>query len=161
MSRFPRILALVCAFALAGANVCSAQDSQNELRVGRFTLILSPGCKVRWHDVRTGAKGELDAALPYPETCAFIKAPDSKFVRVERYFDASVMLIESHKKVDAKEADPRFGCDTRFKGLIARDDGKLFLNPEKNGGSGCPPIDRGRLAYTVVADPFVNKRKSN
>ncbi|OAD22071.1 hypothetical protein THIOM_002144 [Candidatus Thiomargarita nelsonii] len=72
---------------------------------------------------------------------------------------AWVVLIESHKKINSDEKDARYGCDTKFKGLIVRDDGKVFLNPEVNGGSGCPPIDRGRLAYISLAHDYVHIRE--
>jgi hypothetical protein len=98
----------------------------------------------------------LDLGLPYPETNDFVRWVGTNVVHLERYYDAWIVLVQCHRKVDTSEADPRFGCDTQYKALIVRDDGKVFLNPESNGGTGCPPIDRDRHEFTYLADKFVH-----
>jgi len=69
---------------------------------------------------------------------------------------AIYLTRQSHRKVDMTEPDPRFGCTTRYKALIIRDNGKMSFNPESNGGTGCPPIDRDRHAFTYLADKYVH-----
>jgi hypothetical protein len=99
----------------------------------------------------------IEIGLPFPETCDFVRWPYTNVIHIERYWDAWVALIQCHRKVDTKEPDPRFGCDTKYKALVVRDDGEVFLNPNPKGGSGCPPILRDRLAFTYLADPYVHK----
>jgi len=142
---------LLCSF------VASAQC--NELRLGKIGIHLTEQCKVAWRIIGNNVISTIDVSLPYPETCDFIRISGTNVIRVERYYDAWVVLIESHKKINFDEKEPRYDCDTKFKGLIVRDDGKVFLNPEVNGGSGCPPIDRGRLAYISLAHDYVHIRE--
>ena len=96
----------------------------------------------------------IDVDLPHPESCDFVRWAGTNVIHLERYYDAWIALIQCHSKVDENETDPRFGCDTRYKALVVRDDGKVFLNPESNGGTGCPPIDRDRLQFTSLAEDY-------
>lgn len=151
------VLSIITATLLLCSSVSSAQC--NELRLGKIGIHLTDQCKVAWRIIGKNAISTIEVSLPYPETCDFVRISGTNVIRVERYYDAWVVLIESHKKINSDEKDARYGCDTKFKGLIVRDDGKVFLNPEVNGGSGCPPIDRGRLAYISLAHDYVHIRE--
>lgn len=111
--------------------------------------------------VAGGAEGEnvIQVDLPYLEKCDFVRWVGANVIHIEKYYDAWIALIQCHRKLEGKEANPRFGCDTRYKAVIVRDDGRVFLSQESNGGSGCPPIVRERHEFTYLADKYVHKDK--
>lgn len=133
----------------------NAPPFPDPLIIGAVHLTLQPDGTLF---VVGSADGEttIDLGLPYPETNDFVRRSVTNVVHIERYYDAWIVLVQSHRKVDMTEPDPRFGCTTRYKALIIRDNGKVSFNPESNGGTGCPPIDRDRHAFTYLADKYVH-----
>lgn len=136
---------------------CSASDvtASDKLEVGKTEIFLNNKCQIVYIQ-NSKQKNVIDAKLPYSDTCDFVRISNTNVIKIERYYDAWVVLIQSHKKINPED-DVRYGCDTQFKALIIRDDMNVFLNPKSNGGSGCPPIDRDRLAFITLADEYVNK----
>ena len=141
-------------------NSCSRKHlgNRNELlQFGEVTVSLKSGCELVLKGVSFGIDTVINVDLPYPNTCDFVRLqPGTNIVHAERYYDAWIVLIQSYKKIDREEKDPRFGCDTRYKAFIILDDGRFFLNPKSNGGSGCPPIHRDRHEFTSLAHEYVN-----
>lgn len=149
------IVALVLATAGCYSSTRKVLGAREPLIVGSVRVSLEAGGLL---SVAGGADGDttIDVGLPYPETCDLVRWAGTNVVHIERYYDAWIVLLECYRKVDTTEVDPRFGCDTRYKALILRDDGRVFLNPESNGGTGCPPIDRDRHEFIYLAEKYVH-----
>jgi hypothetical protein len=154
--RRPSVAALLVAAIAVGALGGVADGSP--LHFGNATVQLIPGCRLSYQGSPSSAQRSVEVNLPNPETCAFVTIGHTNIVRVERYWDAWVLLVQSYTRSDLSAFDPRFGCSTQFKAVVVRDDGELFVSRETNGGTGCPPIDRDRLAFVTLADPYVLKR---
>lgn len=128
---------------------------KNELTFGDISICINPNGNILYKR-SLGKKHIIVVDLPYKNTLHFVKVGNTNIVKVERYYNAWIVLLQTYKREDEK-TPAALACDTKFKALIIRDDGKVFLSKKSNGGSGCPPINRDRLAFTILADSYVSK----
>jgi len=127
-----------------------------ELVFGKISIHINQDGNILWKS-SYGKENIIVVDLPYKNTLHFVKVGNTNIVKVERYYNAWIVLLQTYKKED-ENAPAALACDTKFKALIVCDDGKLFLSKKSNGGSGCPPINRDRLSFITLADPYVTKK---
>lgn len=151
--RLPVILSLLV-FGVFPVTGCATNSCA--LRFGGMQVAIDADHNIVYGDEGKQQRQVIEVDMPHKDTLHFVTLGDTNVVKLERYHDAWVLLVQTSRQVDA-EAPPGLGCETRFKALVVRDDGGLFLSEESNGGIGCPPIDRDRPAFTTLADPYVSK----
>ena len=104
-----------------------------------------------------GEKQVLVVDLPHKATAHFVTLSGTNIVKAERYYDAWILLVQTSRRIDEK-APKGLGCETRYKAVVVTHDGQVTLSRESNGGIGCAPIERDRLAFLVLAKPYIKQK---
>ena len=127
------------------------------LRFGETFISVNADHNLVFYSKADSRKQEIAIDLPHKQTLHFVTLDGTNIVRAERYLDAWIVLLQTSQVTKPSES-PLFACETNYRAVIVRDDGKVFVSKKSNGGSGCAPITRDRVAFIYLANPYINKK---
>lgn len=137
---------------------CAADSSiPDPIRFGATFISVNADHNLVFYSQSDPRKQEIAIDLPHKHTLHFVTLDNSNIVKAERFWNAWIVLLQTSQVVKPAES-PLLGCETMYRAVVVRDDGKVFVSKESNGGSGCAPITRDRVAFTTLANPYVNKK---